>query len=100
MSNKDISYTQSITSIPKDSTRNTEPGSSKGCLRVCKSFKDTLGEMMDFSLMKNPVFALYGASCFLCMTGKFKLILLLNLEFFNFNFNFNIRFYYFISIQA
>ena len=30
----------------------------------------TLQRIIDFSLLRNPVFCLYGLSCFLCMTGK------------------------------
>lgn len=59
-------YIRSVTSIPGECK---EENGAKGCLRMCKSASDTFGEMMDFSLLKNPVFAVYGLSCFLCMFG-------------------------------
>ena len=70
-SNQDMtSYVASMTSIPDDAI----PDSKTGCLwslaRMCKSLTDTMKEMMDFSLMLNPVFAVYGLSCFLCMAGE------------------------------
>ena len=59
------SYIQNMTSIPKDST-----SGKAGLCSQCISLTHTLREMMDFSLLKNPVFCIYGISCFLCMGGK------------------------------
>ena len=69
-SQKDLdSYHRSITNIP---TLDQTDGGSKGnyFVRMCWSMLSVFREMMDFSLLKNPVFAFYGASCFLCMLGK------------------------------
>ena len=62
------SYVRSVTNVPD--TRESEGG----CGNVCISFFDTMKTMMDFSLLKNPVFAIYGASCFLCMAGGYSVI--------------------------
>jgi hypothetical protein len=66
------SYVQSVTSIPK-----TEEG-AKGCFAIlqrrCKSCTDTLRQMLDFSLLLDPVFCVYGMSCFLCMAGEYFLL--------------------------
>ena len=66
-SNQNVSFAQSMTSIPRNQPVGAEGETTGGC---CKSLTDTLGEMMDFSLLANPVFAIYGMSCFLCMTGN------------------------------
>ncbi len=78
--NQDVtSYVASVTSVPLDTA-----GSGDGCLgrcsRMCKSLTDTFREMMDFGLMLNPVFAVYGLSCFLCMAGEQRLLLSLTRE--------------------
>lgn len=39
----------------------------QGC---CHSVGNTLKNLLDFSLLRNPVFCIYGCSCFLCMTGR------------------------------
>ena len=61
---------QDMTSIPDDVIPDYKTGCLWACARMCKSLTDTMKEMMDFSLMLNPVFAVYGLSCFLCMAGK------------------------------
>ncbi|ELT97508.1 hypothetical protein CAPTEDRAFT_171008 [Capitella teleta] len=69
--NPDVaSYVQSVTSIPRDQ----EPEKKDPCARFpflkrCKSCTDTISEMLDFSLLTDPVFCVYGFSCFLCMAG-------------------------------
>lgn len=69
-SNLDLtSYVASMTSIPKDIPEG-RTGCLWACARMCKSLTDTMRQMMDFSLLLNPVFAVYGMSCFLCMAGK------------------------------
>ena len=71
-SNQDMqAYVKSVTSIPCDIPPEKD-GLLWSCLRFFKSMTDTLREMMDFSLLKNPVFCLYGLACFLCMTGRWK----------------------------
>ncbi len=73
-SSQDVeSYVQSITNIPV-SIPDEKNGCHWQCLRMCKSMTDTMSEMMDFSLLGNPVFALYGLSCFLCMGGEYILL--------------------------
>lgn len=42
-----------------------------GCSKYCSSFLASLRQTMDFSLLLNPVFTVYGISCFLCMFGFF-----------------------------
>ena len=70
-SNQDItSYVASMTSIPEDAISDSKTGCLWSLARMCKSLTDTMKEMMDFSLMLNPVFAVYGLSCFLCMAGE------------------------------
>ena len=70
-SNQDMtSYVNSMTSIPDDVIPDDKTGCVWACARMCKSLTDIMKEMMDFSLMLNPVFAVYGLSCFLCMAGK------------------------------
>ena len=69
-SNQDtVSYVRSVTRIPPSPEVDS---SAKGnsFTNKCKALTDTMTEMMDFSLLKNPVFAIYGLSCFLCMLGK------------------------------
>lgn len=63
------SYTQSVTSIPRSASGKGENGNIKS---VCANLTNTFGEMMDFSLLLDPVFAIYGLSCFLCMTGEWE----------------------------
>ena len=41
---------------------------------ACKAVIDTLKQMLDFTLLGSPVFCIYGFSCFLVMSGKFKVI--------------------------
>jgi hypothetical protein len=63
-------YVRSVTAIPSENT----PRDSKTCSalkKTCKSLTDTFKEMMDFTVLKHPVFCIYGLSCFLCMAGKF-----------------------------
>ena len=65
------SYARSITSIPHGDTADGDTDTRyEGCCGKCRSMTDTLRTMMDFSLLKNPIFCLYGMSCFLCMTGQ------------------------------
>ncbi|CAD5117746.1 DgyrCDS6491 [Dimorphilus gyrociliatus] len=44
---------------------------SSGCSKYCSSFLASMKQTMDFSLLLNPVFKIYGISCFLCMFGFF-----------------------------
>lgn len=62
-------YRQSVTSIPCEAA-NLKPS---GCTGRCQSLLAPMKNMMDFSLLLNPVFAIYGISCFLCMAGQFCL---------------------------
>ena len=69
-SNPDVtSYVRSVTSVPETASSD-EQGLWGCCRRQCHAFTDTLKNMMDFSLLKNPVFCIYGFSCFLCMGGQ------------------------------
>lgn len=61
------SYIRSVTDVPSD----TEHSPRHECARTLRSAWRSLRTMMDFSLLSNPVFLIYGASCFLCMTGFF-----------------------------
>ena len=63
------SHVQSMTSIPDAKKSETETSLLGRFSTMCKSMTDTMKQMMDFSLMLNPVFAVYGLSCFLCMAG-------------------------------
>ena len=65
-------YIKSVTSIPRGSTDHGSTDTSPSCLQSFKSMTSTLSTMMDFSLLKDPIFCLYGLSCFLCMSGKFQ----------------------------
>lgn len=70
-SNHDVqAYVCSVTSVPQ-----AETGVWGGGLKKMKAMTDTLRDMMDFSLLANPVFCLYGLSCFLCMTGEYRVFL-------------------------
>lgn len=62
-----VSYRQSVTSIPKDDSSSQRAG----CAASCRSMLAPMTSMMDFSLLLNPVFAIYGFSCFLCMAGDY-----------------------------
>jgi len=62
-------YVRSTTSIPPTPEPPHSHKTCWECWRWCKSLTDTLGTMMDFSLLKNPVFTPYGIACFLCMMG-------------------------------
>lgn len=66
-------YRQSIMSLPK--LRTEEDGGSPGdicpCLVLPESFKSALGQMMDMSLLKNPVFLFIGISNFFGMAGLY-----------------------------
>ena len=70
LNRKDIFYSGSIQNLPRH-TDPTPPGDevarkdeeSGGC---ATSLKQT----MDVSLLANPVFLIYGISCFLCMYGE------------------------------
>ncbi|CAH1795978.1 unnamed protein product [Owenia fusiformis] len=59
-------YHKSITNVPSEGRNDRTK-----CGNICGSIIDIFKTMFDFSLMKNPVFVLYGLSCFLCMTGFF-----------------------------
>ncbi len=70
--NQDItSHVQSMTSVPDSKAGDTETSLLGRFSTMCKSMTDTMKQMMDFSLMLNPVFAVYGLSCFLCMAGRY-----------------------------
>lgn len=62
----------SSTSLPQKMAVKKE---GQGCCIMektsCQSLGNTLKRMLDFSLLRNPVFCIYGCSCFLCMTGFF-----------------------------
>lgn len=66
------SYVCSVTSIPQVSQENT--GICSWCAVQCKALTDTLRQMIDFSLLKNPVFCIYGLACFLCMGGRLRVL--------------------------
>ena len=58
-----------VTSIPPDTT-SRDRGTCSTLKKSCKSLTDTFKVMMDFTVLKQPVFCIYGLSCFLCMAGK------------------------------
>ena len=60
---------QSLSSISV-TTIQPEDQNKRACGRACDGFLRVCMNMVDFSLLKNPVFALYGISCFLCMSGR------------------------------
>ncbi|CAH1795975.1 unnamed protein product [Owenia fusiformis] len=59
-------YQKSITNVPSEGRNDRTK-----CGNIFGSTIDIFKAIFDFSLMKNPVFVLYGLSCFLCMTGFF-----------------------------
>lgn len=61
-------YIQSVTEIPDQSGDAAGEGERKG---VGRSVLAVVSKQMEsFTLLKNPIFLIYGISCFLCMTGK------------------------------
>ncbi|KAJ8969485.1 hypothetical protein NQ317_011491 [Molorchus minor] len=66
-------YRQSILSIPQMRTLEDEgtPGDICPCLVLPESFKSALGQMLDTSLLKDPVFMLIGISNFFGMAGLY-----------------------------
>ena len=64
-------YVRSVTDVrqaaPRDAARSDN--AAWRCLYALKAMADTVRTTMDFSLLGDPVFCLYGFSCFLCMTG-------------------------------
>lgn len=70
---KDIFYSGSLLSLPgyrPSAERNGEVVRIRKSGNIFKAIIDTLRRMIDFSLLRNPVFCVYGLSCFLCMTGN------------------------------
>ena len=67
--NDDIS---TITSDPP-LQQSGDNASCRTLRNMCKSLRHTLSDDMDISLFKNPVFCIYGLSCFLCMIGKLRI---------------------------
>lgn len=61
-------YTQSIMSIPKEVSEESEWKLFQ-CLRCSDEMKQTFREMMDFSLLKNPLFMMFAISNFLTSIG-------------------------------
>ena len=57
-------YVRKVTSVP-DEDETGSGGDKGGCGSVCSKLKKT----MDISLLADPVFLIYGISCFLCMAG-------------------------------
>ncbi|KAL3278725.1 hypothetical protein HHI36_016255 [Cryptolaemus montrouzieri] len=66
-------YRQSILSIPRAKTEMSEgdPADLCPCLALPESFKSALSQMMDVSLLKNPVFSCIGISNFFGMAGLY-----------------------------
>ncbi|XP_044258335.1 monocarboxylate transporter 3 isoform X2 [Tribolium madens] len=66
-------YRQSIMSIPKAKGLESEgsPGDLCPCLVLPESFTSALGQMMDMSLLKDPVFVLIGISNLFGMAGLY-----------------------------
>ncbi|KAJ8962273.1 hypothetical protein NQ318_018252, partial [Aromia moschata] len=66
-------YRQSILSIPQMRTLEDEgtPGDICPCLVLPESFKSALGQMLDTSLLKDPVFMLIGISNLFGMAGLY-----------------------------
>jgi len=70
---KDIFYSGSVLTLPVYTSPPERNGDVAGMHTSGNAFTaiiDTLRRMIDFSLLRNPVFCVYGFSCFLCMTGK------------------------------
>ncbi len=68
------SYVRSITSIPEDSTDSVPEGCCAKFRQKMKSTCSVMKQMLDLTLLANPVFLIYGISCFLCMTGECPLV--------------------------
>ncbi|XP_045468018.1 monocarboxylate transporter 3 isoform X2 [Harmonia axyridis] len=66
-------YRQSILSIPRARTEMSEgdPADLCPCLALPESFKSALSQMMDVSLLKDPVFTFIGISNFFGMAGLY-----------------------------
>ncbi|KAK9880173.1 hypothetical protein WA026_010046 [Henosepilachna vigintioctopunctata] len=66
-------YRQSILSIPRAKTELSEgnPADLCPCLALPDSFKSALSQMMDISLLKDPVFTCIGISNFFGMAGLY-----------------------------
>ena len=63
---------RSLTSLPPMRTAQRGQGCCAKMNNGLRSLSQILKKMMDFTLLKNPVFCIYGTCCFLCMTGKTK----------------------------
>ncbi|XP_023029539.1 monocarboxylate transporter 5 isoform X2 [Leptinotarsa decemlineata] len=66
-------YRQSILSLPQMKNTDDEgtPGDICPCLVLPESFTSALAQMLDVSLLKNPVFMLIGVSNFFGMAGLY-----------------------------
>ena len=70
---KDMFYSGSVLTLPVYTAPSERNGDVAGMHTSGNAFTaiiETLRRMIDFSLLRNPVFCVYGSSCFLCMTGK------------------------------
>ena len=63
-------YVRQTTKVPEDSS-NDEVSNQQG--QGCCSMLAGIKKTMDISLLADPVFLIYGISCFLCMAGMYKL---------------------------
>ena len=73
LTRKDIFYSGSLVALNAHAPSTEPHANAAGRRNSGSTFTTvvaTLQRIIDFSLLRNPVFCLYGLSCFLCMTGK------------------------------